>query len=76
MSAKQTALYWTEYVLRRNGTIHLRNTAADLPFYRYLLLDVISFTAISFALGLIFVSYFIKKVFDLIFFCCKNKKIS
>ncbi|KAJ0176088.1 hypothetical protein K1T71_008262 [Dendrolimus kikuchii] len=40
-SAMDTAIYWTEYAARyRNITFRVR--AADVPFYQYLYLDVIS----------------------------------
>ncbi|XP_046662555.1 UDP-glucosyltransferase 2-like [Homalodisca vitripennis] len=37
-----TAVYWTEYVLRHRGAPQLRCQLADLPWYRFLLLDVIA----------------------------------
>lgn len=33
-------VWWTEYVIRHGGAKHLRNPAADLPWYQYFLLDV------------------------------------
>lgn len=33
-------IWWTEYVIRHGGAKHLRNPAADLPWYQYFLLDV------------------------------------
>ena len=47
MSPQQAVVYWTEYVLRHEGALHLRTIASDLPLYQYLLLDVISFGIIS-----------------------------
>ncbi|XP_066998494.2 UDP-glucosyltransferase 2 [Anabrus simplex] len=38
----ETAIYWTEYVLRHKGAPHLRSAAIDMPPYQYLLLDVIA----------------------------------
>lgn len=35
-----TAIFWTEYVIRHRGAPHLRSTARDLSWYQYLLLDV------------------------------------
>ncbi|XP_069670394.1 UDP-glucosyltransferase 2-like [Periplaneta americana] len=40
-SALDTAIYWTEYVIRHRGAPHLRSAALDLTWYQYLLLDVI-----------------------------------
>lgn len=42
LSAIDTAVYWTEYVIRHKGAYHLRSAGADLPLYKYLLLDVIA----------------------------------
>ncbi|XP_049819200.1 UDP-glycosyltransferase UGT5-like [Aethina tumida] len=39
----EKAIWWIEYVLRHNGATHLRYSAVDTPFYKYYLLDVISF---------------------------------
>jgi glucuronosyltransferase len=36
----ETAIFWTEYVIRHKGAPHLRSAGADLPWYQYLLLDV------------------------------------
>nr|CAD7260617.1 unnamed protein product [Timema shepardi] len=41
----QRAIFWTEYVLRNNGANHLRSSSADMPWYQYLLLDVIAVLA-------------------------------
>jgi glucuronosyltransferase len=35
-----TAIFWTEYVIRHKGAPHLRSAAVDLPWYQYLLLDI------------------------------------
>ncbi|XP_022185112.2 UDP-glycosyltransferase UGT5 isoform X3 [Nilaparvata lugens] len=42
-SPLETAVYWTEYVIRHKGAPHLRSAAVDLTWYQYLLLDVIAF---------------------------------
>lgn len=41
LSPMDTAIYWTEYILRHKGAPHLRSSAVDLPLYQYLLFDVI-----------------------------------
>ncbi|KAF7270323.1 hypothetical protein GWI33_016722 [Rhynchophorus ferrugineus] len=38
-----TAVYWVEHVARYKGARHMRSAAVDMPFYQYLLLDVIAF---------------------------------
>lgn len=42
MTAAQDAVWWTEYVVRNKGALHLRPLAAELPLYQYLLLDVVA----------------------------------
>lgn len=36
----ETAIFWTEYVIRHKGAHHLQTAAVNLPLYQYLLLDV------------------------------------
>lgn len=62
MSPQETVLYWTEYVLRHNGTNHLKTTAADMPFYQYFLLDVICFIVICAIVMLLLLRYAITKI--------------
>ncbi|RZF48858.1 hypothetical protein LSTR_LSTR003238 [Laodelphax striatellus] len=63
----ETAVYWTEYVIRHKGAPHLRSAAVELSWYQYLLLDVIAFvllvsltTILSFYYSLKFI---IRKLF-------------
>ncbi|XP_067012390.2 UDP-glycosyltransferase UGT5 [Anabrus simplex] len=58
MSPMETAVYWTEYVLRHRGARHMKTAAVDLPLYQYLLLDVMAVTFGALGLGL-YVVYFI-----------------
>nr|CAD7196729.1 unnamed protein product [Timema douglasi] len=37
----ERAVWWTEYVLRHKGAMHLRTAAVNMPWYQLLLLDVI-----------------------------------
>lgn len=46
MSGLEKAVWWTEYIIRNKGAKHLRNPSADIPFYQYFLLDVISFIVV------------------------------
>ena len=43
MSPQDTAVYWTEYVIRHKGAPHLKTAAVHMPWHEYLLLDVIAF---------------------------------
>ncbi|PSN47108.1 UDP-glucuronosyltransferase 2C1 [Blattella germanica] len=44
------AVYWTEYVLRHKGALHMRCAALDHTWYQYLLLDVIAALLLAFCL--------------------------
>ncbi|KAL1506654.1 hypothetical protein ABEB36_005979 [Hypothenemus hampei] len=39
----EKAIWWIEYVSRHKGARHLRSLAVDLPWWQYLLLDVLGF---------------------------------
>lgn len=65
LSPMDTAIFWTEYVIRHNGAPHLRSAAIDLAWYQYLLLDVIAVLFLA-AVAVLAVFYFIiKKLFAL-----------
>jgi len=42
MTPQQLIVYWTEYVLRHNGTELLKALGTDMPLYKYLMLDIIA----------------------------------
>lgn len=58
MRGIEKIIWWTEYVIRHNGTSHLRYAGADIPWYQYFMVDVISFT-ILIVFG---ITYFIFKI--------------
>lgn len=58
LSPLDTAVYWTEYVIRHNGAYHLRSAGADLPLYKYLLLDVFGIWLLLFIIS-VYVLYFV-----------------
>ncbi|XP_069675716.1 UDP-glucosyltransferase 2-like [Periplaneta americana] len=60
-SALDTAIYWTEYVIRHRGAPHLRSAALDLTWYQYLLLDVI-LVIIGFAIIVGFMIFYSFKI--------------
>ncbi|KAG5863492.1 hypothetical protein JTB14_033049 [Gonioctena quinquepunctata] len=43
MKPKDLAVYWIEFVIRHQGTQHLRVAALDLTWYQYFLLDILAF---------------------------------
>lgn len=40
VSPMDTAVFWTEYVIRNKGAAHLQSAGFDLPWYAYFCLDV------------------------------------
>ncbi|XP_044745298.1 uncharacterized protein LOC123307146 [Coccinella septempunctata] len=48
------AVFWVEHVIRHKGGDHLRNYGANLPWYQYLMIDVILFLLVC-ALSVLFV---------------------
>lgn len=58
----QKAVWWIEYVLRHNGTEHLRYPGADMPLYKYLMLDVILFSFIVILIIIYSVAIIIKQI--------------
>ncbi|XP_044263532.1 UDP-glycosyltransferase UGT5-like [Tribolium madens] len=54
VSPLDAAIYWIEYVIRHGGAPHLRVAALDLPWYKYLLIDVVAVIA-SAIITLIFI---------------------
>lgn len=65
MLPSQSVVYWTDYVLRYNGTQHLRTTGADMPLYQYLLLDIIAFLTAA-IIFLIYLLIYISKHFKIL----------
>lgn len=49
MSPMDTAVYWTEYVIRHKGAPHIQSAAVRMPWYQYYLIDVllVIFTSIA-----------------------------
>lgn len=40
MGALETAVYWTEYVIKHGNTTNTASPAVDLDYYQYCLLDI------------------------------------
>ncbi|XP_069681756.1 UDP-glycosyltransferase UGT5-like isoform X1 [Periplaneta americana] len=76
LSALDTAIFWTEYVLRHKGAPHLRSAAVDLTWYQYLLLDVIAFIAAIILLFLLAVRKLITLMFGSKKTTQKKKKVN
>ncbi|XP_030763758.1 UDP-glucuronosyltransferase 1-7-like [Sitophilus oryzae] len=56
----EKAVWWIEYVIRHRGAKHLRSTAVDLPWWKYLMLDVFALI-LAIVLATVFIFYFILK---------------
>lgn len=52
LSVIDTAVYWTEYVIRHKGAHHLKIAGFKMPWYQYYLLDVILFCLFVFCIVL------------------------
>ncbi len=62
MTPQQSVVYWTEYVIRHNGALHLRTAGADMPFYQYFLLDILAFVVAGATIVVFIIIYLIKKL--------------
>ncbi|XP_013184861.2 UDP-glycosyltransferase UGT5 [Amyelois transitella] len=58
ISGPENALWWTEYVLRHNGARHLRSPAVGVSFFKYYMLDLLSYFLIA-SLFVLYLSYLI-----------------
>jgi glucuronosyltransferase len=65
LSPLDTAIFWTEYVIRHNGAPHMRSAALDLAWYQYLLLDVIAVLFLALVTVLAVFYFIVKKLFSL-----------
>lgn len=70
-TAIDTAIYWTEYVMKHQGAHHLRTAAVGMPWYQYFLIDVILFILLAIILIVFVIIYTVKIVLRKI--CSKGK---
>ncbi|XP_050443854.1 UDP-glycosyltransferase UGT5-like isoform X1 [Adelges cooleyi] len=66
MSPMETAMYWTEYVIRHKGAPHLRSPAVGMPWYQYYMIDIISMLLICVFAILLSLHYFISTILSLL----------
>lgn len=71
-SPAEKVVYWTEYILRYNGSSDLRSEAIGMPLYQYLLLDVTAFITFAIVTLLLLLSCFIKYSIKKIFYLNKS----
>nr|XP_036212666.1 UDP-glycosyltransferase UGT5-like [Bactrocera oleae] len=53
LNARDTAVYWIEYVIRHKGAKHLRAAGLALKWYQFYLLDVIAFVVAGIVLAVL-----------------------
>lgn len=58
----ERAVYWVEYVIRHKGAHHLKPASVTLPFYKYILLDVIAFCLAVLVLAVYILKMIVRKV--------------
>ncbi|ALC45679.1 Ugt86De, partial [Drosophila busckii] len=75
MSPQQTAIWWTEYVLRHKGAAHMRVAAQDLSFIAYHSLDVLSYLLAICLLIVLVVALVLRKLFLLVTHSAANNKL-
>lgn len=73
ISPLDTAIYWSEYVIQHKGAPWLRTAAADMPLYKYLLLDVIICVMLTVILLIYLIVFVVKKIIS--FLIPKHKLI-
>lgn len=60
LDARDTAVYWIEYVMRHKGAAHLRAAGLDLNWYQFYLLDVIAFVVGGVVLAVLIFVYLVR----------------
>ncbi|XP_045463154.1 UDP-glycosyltransferase UGT5-like [Harmonia axyridis] len=68
MEGLDKAIWWIEYVIRHKGARHLRSPSLDIPWYQYLLLDVIAFVGFVFIVSV----YILIKSIKIGIYCIKK----
>ncbi|XP_075223753.1 UDP-glycosyltransferase UGT5-like isoform X2 [Lycorma delicatula] len=68
----ETAIYWTEHILKFGGGDHLRVAAVNMPWYQYLLLDIL----IGVLVSLVVVLYCVYKMAHKLTACIISYSVS
>lgn len=61
MSGIDTAVWWTEYVLRNKDTEHLKGPSRKMPLFQYYLIDVFLFLFVV-TLGFFYINFIVLKI--------------
>ncbi|KAH8248195.1 hypothetical protein KR038_004376 [Drosophila bunnanda] len=75
MSPLDTAIWWTEYVLRHKGAYHMRVAGQDLGFFAYHSVDVIGTLLAGALLIVVIITSILWKIAKLIGFGSSKKKL-
>lgn len=70
LTARQQAVYWTEYAIRHEGATHLQSVSVNMPWYQLLLLDVL---AVLITIGLAFI-WLITMTIKVMLMCLRPKR--
>uniref|UniRef100_A0A182KAS7 UDP-glycosyltransferases domain-containing protein n=1 Tax=Anopheles christyi TaxID=43041 RepID=A0A182KAS7_9DIPT len=62
----EEAAFWIEYVMRHRGAAHLKSAAVHMPWYQYLLLDILSQTLLVGFVALWMIRKIVRKSWELI----------
>ena len=68
-SPKERAVWWTEYVVRHKGALHMEYAGKKLSLLQYVMIDVIA------TWSLIFITFISMVVFILKLICCRKQKV-
>lgn len=68
MSPMDTAIFWTEYVIRNKGAAHLQSAGFSLPWYSYFCLDV-AVVIMAFIGACVWASVLVCRII-----CCKGSR--
>lgn len=63
MKPLDTAVYWVDFIIKHGGATHLKVDGLYLPWYQYLLIDVIFFLSIILLIIVLTFIWLIKAIF-------------
>ncbi|XP_050522153.1 UDP-glucosyltransferase 2-like [Daktulosphaira vitifoliae] len=63
LNPTETVIYWTEYIIKHKGARHLQTAAIDMPWWKYFLIDTISFIVLFVCLVLYLIYVVLKSMY-------------
>ncbi|KAF7264248.1 hypothetical protein GWI33_000431 [Rhynchophorus ferrugineus] len=67
------AIWWIEYVIRHKGAKHLRSIAVDMPWWQYMMLDILAFLSAVFLSVLLTLYFSVRLLYILVNSIFKSK---